>query len=190
MGDHVVGDLGLWVVLESESPFVVIATFAFVYGEIGSLQILGVAVEIPIAALETAGAADLCRFLFIVRIVGVLQVLGHGWMGGHTASLAVSVAKHVLFGAVVALEGALATPQEEDEQRDGGDQQSNAADRAADGSPGTVVLQRDLAVLRRREVREFWEGKDRWKGRVCQCSGGKGGALCRCSFLDEEGNTG
>lgn len=114
--DHVVGYLGLRVILESQSPLVIISALRLVHSEIGPLQVLLLSVKIALARLEPPGAADLGRLLLVVRVVGVLEVLGDGRVRGQAAGLAIPVTEHVFLGAVVPLEGALAAAQEYEEQ--------------------------------------------------------------------------
>lgn len=178
--DHVVGYLGFGVVLEGQSPLVVVPALAFVHREIGPLQVLLLGVEVALAGLEAAGSADLGRLLLVVRVVRVLQVLGDGRVGGQPPGFAVAVAEHVLLGAVVTFEGVLAAAQEYEEQDGRQDQKGHPPNSAPDCGLSTVRLPRDLGVLGWRVVREFWVGKDRWKG-VCQCSGGR---RCNCAGAD------
>ena len=79
----------------------------------------------------------------------------------------------MFLGAVVTLEGALPTPQEYEEEGGSHPQQDDSPHSTADGGPSTVLLLRDLTAPRWWVVREFWVGKDRWEGTVCQCSGGR-----------------
>lgn len=178
--DHVVGYLGFGVVLEGQSPLVVVPALAFVHREIGPLQVLLLGVEVALAGLEAAGSADLGRLLLVVRVVRVLQVLGDGRVGGQPPGFAVAVAEHVLLGAVVTFEGVLAAAQEYEEQDGRQDQKGHPPNSAPDRGLSTVRLPRDLGVLGWWVVREFWVGKDRWKG-VCQCSGGR---RCNCAGAD------
>lgn len=175
--DHIVGYLRFRVILESQSPLVIISAFSFVHSEVGPLQVLLLGVKIAIARLKPSGAADLGRFLLVVRVIWVLQVLGDGRVGGQAAGFAVAVSKHVFFGAVVTFEGALAAAQEYEEQYSRNDHQGDSPNSATDGGTWIVLLLRDLTACRWRVVREFWVGKDRWKG-VCQCSGGR---RCVCA---------
>lgn len=178
--DHIIGYLRFRVVLESQSPLVIISALSFVHSEIGPLQVLLLAVKIAVARLEPSGASDLGGFLLVVRVVGVLQVLGDGRVGGQAAGLAVPVSEHVFLGAVVSFEGALAAAQEYEEQYGSHAQQGDSTHSAPDGGACIVLLLRDLLGLSCRDVREVWVGKDRWKG-VCQCSGGR---RCVCAGAD------
>lgn len=175
--DHIIGYLGFRVVLEGQSPLVVISALSFIHCEIGPLQVFLFGVEVALACLEPAGSADLCRFLLVVWVVRVLQVLGDGRVSGQPTGFAVAVSKHVLLGAVVTFEGVLAAAQEYEEQDGRQDQKGHPPNSAPDCSLSTVWLPWDLGVLGWRVVREFWVGKDRWKG-VCQCSGGR---RCVCA---------
>lgn len=190
--DHVVGYLGFRVVLEGQSPLVVIPALSLIHCEIGPLQVFLLAVEVTLACLEPAGSADLCRFLLIVRVVRVLQVLGNGGMSGQPAGFAVAVSENVLLGAVVTFEGVLAAAQEYEEQDGRQDQKGHPPNSAPDGSLSTVRLPRGVGFLGW-VVREFWVGKDRWKG-VCQCSGGRrcvcAGAESFFNFRKDEGRQG
>lgn len=177
--DHIVGYFGFRVVLEGQSPLVVISALSFIHCEIGPLQVLLLGVEVALACLEPAGSADLSRFLLIVRVVWVLQVLGDGRVSGWTAGFAVAVSEHVLLGAVVAFECVLAAAQEYEEQDGRQDQKGHPPNSTPDGSLSTVWLLRGVGFLGWVD-REFWVGKDRWKG-VCQCSGGR---RCVCAGAD------
>lgn len=174
--DHIVSYLGFRVVLEGQSPLVVISALYFIHCEIGPLQVLLLGVEVTLACLEPAGSADLCRFLLIVRVVRILQVLGDGGMSGQPASFAVAVSENVLLGVVVTLEGVLAAAQEYVEQDGCQDQKGHPPNSATDGSLSTVLLLRGVRRLGCVD-RGVWVGKDRWKG-VCQCSGGR---RCVCA---------
>lgn len=178
--DHIIGYLGFRVILEGQSPVIVISAFSFIHCKIRPLQVLLFAIEVALARLKPAGSADLCRFLLVVRVVRVLQVLGDGRVSGQPAGFAVAVSKHVLLGAVVTFEGVLAAAQEYEEQDGRQDQKGHPPNSAPDCSLSTVRLPWDLGVLGWRVVREFWVGKDRWKG-VCQCSGGR---RCVCAGAD------
>lgn len=107
--DHVVGYLRFRVILESQSPLIVISALPFVHSKIGPLQVLWFVVKIALARFEPSSAADLSRLLLVVWVLWVLQVFGHRGVGGQAAGLAVPVPEHVFLGAVVSLEGTLAT---------------------------------------------------------------------------------
>ncbi|TNN69734.1 hypothetical protein EYF80_020098 [Liparis tanakae] len=158
------------VILESQSPLVIISALHLVHGEVGPLQVLLLSVKFALA--QPAGAADLGGLLLVVGVVRVLEVLGHGRVSGHAAGLAVPVTEHMFLGAVVPLEGALAATQEYEEQYGRHAQQGHSPYNAPDDGTCIGLLRRDLAAPNERVVREFWVGKDRWKG-VCQCSGGR-----------------
>lgn len=178
--DHIVGYLRFRVILESQSPLVIISALSFVHSEIGPLQVLLLGVKIALACLKASGAADLGGFLLVVRVVRVLQVLGDGRVGGQAPGLTIPISKHMFLGAVVTFEGVLAAAQEYEEQYGRHTQQGNSPHSAPDGGTCIVLLLRDLRVPRCRVLREFWVGKDRWKG-VCQCSGGR---RCVCAGAD------
>lgn len=177
--DHIVGYLLFGIVLEGQSPLVIISALAFVHSEIGPLQVLLLGVKVALARLEASGSADLGGLLLVVRIVRVLQVLGDGRVGGEAAGLTVAVTEHMLLGAVVTFEGVLAAAQEYEEQYGRHTQQGNSPHSAPDGGTCIVLLLR-VRFLRWKVLREFWVGKDRWKG-VCQCSGGR---RCICAGAD------
>lgn len=106
--DHIVGYLGFGVILEGQSPLIIIPALSFIHCEIGPLQVFLLGVELALACLEPAGSADLCRFLLVVRVIWVVQVLGDRGVSRQPPGFAVAVSKHVLLGAVVTFEGLLA----------------------------------------------------------------------------------
>lgn len=153
--DHIVGYFRFRVILEGQSPLVIISALPFIHSEIGPLQVLCFGVKIALAGLEPSGAANLGGLLLVVRVVWVLQVLGHRRVSGQTAGLAVAVPEHVFLGAVVSLEGALAAAQEYEEQYGRHAQQGYSPHSAPDGGAGIVRLLLDLTGLIWLVVRDF-----------------------------------
>lgn len=174
--DHIVDYFGFRVVLETQSPLVVLSALPLVHGKVGPLQVLRFGVKIAIAGLKPSGAANLGGLLLVVRVIRVRQVLGLGRVGRQAARLAVPVPEGMLFGVVVSLEGALAAAQEYEEQYGRHAQQGYSPYSTPDDNTCTVLLLLDPMVIWW-VGREVWVGKDRWKG-VSQCSGGR---KCICA---------
>lgn len=170
--DHIVGYLRFWLILEAQSPLVVFSALPLIHSEVRSLQVLRFGIKITLTCLKPSSGADLSGFLLVIGVLRVLQAFGHGRVVWQATGLAVPIPKHVLLGAVVSLEGALAAAKEHEEQCGRHAQQDNSPHSAPDGGTCIVLLLRDLTAPGYRVVREFWVGKDRWKGVVSALVGG------------------